>query len=118
MRLVVTENSTASNENCAPSSSSLSYEKKNLLATKLLHASLLSSPLSFVLKNSTSGITLDAVLKIGDLPKGSVLIAGSTMAVACLGQYDWRGDVDVYFLAKGAPHVQSVRILLSLTSSV
>ena len=44
------------------------------------------------------------------------LIAGSTMIAACLGRYDWKGDVEVYYSAKGAPQVRSVRnyLLLSL----
>lgn len=62
-----------------------------------------------MLEKSKSGITLDDVLKMGELPEGSALIAGSTMVAACLGRYDWKGDVDVYCSAKGAPQVRSVR---------
>eukprot|EP00984_Skeletonema_dohrnii_P006577 scaffold2353_cov93-Skeletonema_dohrnii-CCMP3373.AAC.8 len=84
----------ASEKNAASSSND-----KKVLATQLLRASLLSS-LGRVLQNSGSGITLDAVLKMGDLPEGSALIAGSTIVAACLGK-DWSGgrnasDVDVH----------------------
>lgn len=85
-----------------------SDDKKNLLATNLLRTSLLSS-LGHVLEKTESGITLDAVLKMGALPEGSALIAGSTIVAACLGKYDWKGDVDVYCSAEGAPQVRSVR---------
>ncbi len=88
--------------------SSSSDKKQNLLATNLLRTSLLSS-LGRVLEESECGITLDAVLKIGALPEGSALIAGSTIVAACLGKYDWKGDVDVYCSAEGAPEVRSVR---------
>ena len=88
--------------------SSSSDKKQNLLATNLLRTSLLSS-LGHVLEVSETGITLDAVLKMGALPEGSALIAGSTIVAACLGKYDWKGDVDVYCSAEGAPHVRSVR---------
>jgi len=86
--------------------SSSSDKKQNLLATNLLCTSLLSS-LGHVLEVSESGITLDAVLKMGALPEA--LIAGSTIVAACLGKYDWKGDVDVYCSAEGAPQVRSVR---------
>jgi hypothetical protein len=72
-------------------SSSSSNEKKNLFATTLLRTSLLSS--------------------LGRLPEGSALIAGSSMVAACLGKCDWKGDVDVYCSAEGAPLVRSVRQL-------
>jgi len=85
--------------------------KKVVLATQLLRTSLLSS-LGRVLEKSASGITMDAVLKMGELPEGSALIAGSTMVAACLGK-DWSGgqnasDVDVYCSAAAAPQVRSV----------
>jgi hypothetical protein len=89
-------------------SSSSSEEKKNLFATTLLRTSLLSS-LGRVLEQINCGITLEAVLKMGALPEGSALIAGSSMVAACLGKYDWKGDVDVYCSAEGAPLVRSVR---------
>lgn len=92
----------------AVASSSPSREKKNLLATELLRMSLLSS-LGRVLEKSESGITLDAALKMGVLPEGSAFIAGSTIVAACLGKYDWEGDVDVYCSAESAPQVRSVR---------
>lgn len=107
-RLAGADTSKASKKNDAASSSSSSDEKQNLLATKLLRTSLISS-LGHVLEKSKSGITLDDVLKMGELPEGSALIAGSTMVAACLGRYDWKGDVDVYCSAKGAPQVRSVR---------
>ena len=88
--------------------SSSSDKKQNLHATNLLRTSLLSS-LGHVLEVSETGITLDAVLKMGALPEGSALIAGSTIVAACLGKYDWKGDVDVYCSAEGAPQVRSVR---------
>ena len=114
-RLAGADISKALNKNDAASSVSSSDEKQNLLATKLLHTSLISS-LGHVLEKSKSGITLDAVLKMGELPEGSALIARSTVVAACLGRYHWKGDADVYCLAKGAPQVQSVRnyLLLSL----
>ena len=102
-----------------------------LLATTLLRESLLSS-LGRALEHSKSGITLKSVLK---LPEGS-LIAGSTMAQACLGVLWEKGsresrkrnaclsdfapthkpgdigcddkvDVDVYCSARAAPQVRS-----------
>ena len=91
-------------------SSSSSNEKKNLFATTLLRTSLLSS-LGRVLEQINCGITLEAVLKMGALPEGSALIAGSSMVAACLGKYDWDGDVDVYCSAECAPLVRSVRQL-------
>ncbi len=89
-----------------------SSEDKKVLATQLLRSSLLSS-LGRVLEKSNSGITLEAVLKMGDLPEGSALIAGSTIVAACLGK-DWSkwpdsADVDVYCSATAAPQVRSVR---------
>ena len=92
----------------AAAASSSSNEKKNLIATNLLRTSLLSS-LGRVLEQINCGITLEAVLKMGALPEGSALIAGSSMVAACLGKYDWKGDVDVYCSAEGAPLVRSVR---------
>jgi hypothetical protein len=94
--------------------------KKVVLATQLLRMSLLSS-LGRVLEKSASGITMDAVLKMGELPEGSALIAGSTMVAACLGK-DWSGgqnasDVDVYCSAAAAPQVRSVsRDIISVVS--
>lgn len=83
------------------------------LASTLLHDSLLSS-LGRVLQYSESGITLDSTLAL-DLPSGSAIIAGSTIAQACLGEL-WgegkynkkRSDVDVYCTAKAAPLIRSV----------
>ena len=100
--------SAAASEKNATSSPS----DKKVLATQLLRSSLLSS-LGRVLQNSGSGITLDAVLKMGELPEGSALIAGSTIVAACLGK-DWSGgrnasDVDVYCSARAAPQIRSVR---------
>jgi hypothetical protein len=100
----------ASEENNAASSPN----EKKVLATQLLRASLLSS-LGRVLQNSGSGITLDSVLKMGELPEGSALIAGSSIVAACLGK-DWskwpdKSDVDVYCSARAAPQVRSVRSL-------
>ena len=92
----------------AAATSSSSNEKKNLFATNLLRTSLLSS-LGHVLEQINCGITLEAVLKMGALPEGTALIAGSSMVAACLGKYDWKGDVDVYCSAEGAPLVRSVR---------
>jgi hypothetical protein len=92
----------------AAATSSSSNEKKNLFATNLLRTSLLSS-LGHVLEQINCGITLDAVLKMGALPEGTALIAGSSMVAACLGKHDWKGDVDVYCSAEGAPLVRSVR---------
>lgn len=85
---------------------------KKVLATQLLRSSLMSS-LGRVLEKSSSGITFDAVLKMGELPEGSALIAGSTIVAACLGK-DWSNwpdsaDVDVYCSAGAAPQVRSVR---------
>ncbi len=94
--------------------------KKVVLATQLLRMSLLSS-LGRVLEKSASGITMDAVLKMGELPEGSALIAGSTMVAVCLGK-DWSGgqnasDVDVYCSAAAAPQVRSVsRDIISVVS--
>ena len=117
-------NARRSKRNLAAATSSSSNEKKNLLATNLLRTSLLSS-LGRVLEQINCGITLQAVLKMGALPEGSALIAGSSMVAACLGKYDWvrffrgvtpvgptvpwTGDVDVYCSAEGAPLVRSVR---------
>jgi hypothetical protein len=102
----------------AASSSSSSEEKKNLFATNLLRTSLLSS-LGRVLEQINCGITLEAVLKMGALPEGSALIAGSSMVAACLGKYDWKGDVDVYCSAEGAPLVRSVRkYILEVSTSL
>ena len=82
-----------------------------LLATHLLRCSLLSS-LGRVLEHTESGITLESALALGDLPEGSALIAGSTIAQACLGVL-WEGrrdkpDVDIFCTAKAAPDVRSV----------
>jgi len=96
---------TASEKNAASSSND-----RKVLATQLLRSSLLSS-LGRVLENSGSGITLDSVLKMGELPEGSALIAGSSIVAACLGK-DWSGgrnasDVDVYCSARAAPQIRS-----------
>ena len=86
---------------------------KGVLATRLLRASLLSS-LGRVLQKSESGITLKSALEMADLPEGSAIIAGSTMAATVLGE-DWSGpnrwsksDVDIFCTAKAAPQVRSV----------
>mmetsp|Transcript_12899 Transcript_12899/g.23746 ORF Transcript_12899/g.23746 Transcript_12899/m.23746 type:complete len:512 (+) Transcript_12899:157-1692(+) len=82
-----------------------------LLATRLLRQSLLSS-LGRVLEHSQTGITLESALALANLPKGSAIIAGSTMAQTCLGVL-WEGgryspvDVDVYCSATAAPQVRS-----------
>ncbi|KAL7549537.1 hypothetical protein ACHAWF_012803 [Thalassiosira exigua] len=85
----------------------LSCATPPLLATTLLRRSLLSS-LGRVLDRSPSGISLEAVLA---MPEGA-LIAGSTVAQACLGvlwegKYDEAPDVDVFTSAKAAPMVRS-----------
>jgi len=83
-----------------------------LLATRLLRQSLLSS-LGRVLDMSDSGITLQSALELANLPEGSAIIAGSTMAAAALGEV-WSGahswnkqDVDIFCTAKAAPQVRS-----------
>ena len=88
-------------------------KSKAVLATRLLRASLLSS-LGRVLKKSESGITLKSALEMADLPEGSAIIAGSTMAATVLGEV-WSGpnswsksDVDIFCTAKAAPQVRSV----------
>ena len=95
-------------------------DEKKVLATQLLRTSLLSS-LERVLEKSETRITLDALFKMGELPEGSALIAGSTMVAACLGK-DWSnarwpnspGDIDVYCSATAAPQVRSVRFAILL----
>ena len=62
-------------------------DDKKVLATQPLRTSLLSS-LERVLEKSETRITLEALFKMGELPEGSALIAGSTMVSACLGK-DW-----------------------------
>lgn len=94
------------------------------LASTLLHDSLLSS-LGRVLQYSESGITLDSALALADLPTGGeAIIAGSTIAQACLGEL-WGeekygktkpSDVDVYCTAKAAPLVRSVSRLMIQSS--
>ncbi len=82
-----------------------------LLATRLLRESLLYS-LARVLEHSKSGITLDSALALGDV--SDALIAGSTMAQACLGvlwdgsRYESSPDVDIFCSAQAAPEVRSV----------
>ncbi|EJK74180.1 hypothetical protein THAOC_04156, partial [Thalassiosira oceanica] len=49
-----------------------------LLATRMLRVSLEHS-LERVLEHSRSGITLESLKKLGELPEGSAVIAGSTM---------------------------------------
>lgn len=90
-----------------------SNKPKAVLATRLLRASLLSS-LGRVLKDSESGITLKSALEMANLPEGSAIIAGSTMAATVLGEI-WSGpdrwsksDVDIFCTAKAAPQVRSV----------
>ena len=96
-------------------SSPATTKSKAVLATRLLRASLLSS-LDRVLKKSESGITLKSALEMADLPEGSAIIAGSTMAATVLGEI-WSGpncwsksDVDIFCTAKAAPQVRSVSI--------
>ena len=86
---------------------------KAVLATRLLRSSPLSS-LGRVLKKSESGITLKSALEMANLPEGSAIIAGSTMAATLLGEV-WTGpnswsksDVDIFCTAKAAPQVRSV----------
>jgi hypothetical protein len=79
------------------------------LATCLLRKSLLVS-LGRVLRESKLGITLEASLAMGDLPAGSVVIAGSTMVQTCLGvlwKRIWNSnvDTDIFCSAKAAPKV-------------
>ncbi|EJK53028.1 hypothetical protein THAOC_27605 [Thalassiosira oceanica] len=89
-----------------------------LLATRMLRVSL-EHNLERVLEHSRSGITLDSLKKLGELPEGSAVIAGSTMVQACLGVLwgeggektygDGKSDVDIFCSAKAAPAVRSVR---------
>ena len=95
--------------------SSATTKPKAVLATRLLRASLLSS-LGRVLKKAESGITLKSALEMADMPEGSAIIAGSTMAATVLGEV-WSGpnswsksDVDIFCTAKAAPQVRSVSI--------
>jgi len=79
------------------------------LASILLRESLLMS-LGHVLKCSESGITLDSLLAMpGYVTEGSAVIAGSTIAQACLGEI-WNSDVDVFCTAKLAPATRSVSL--------
>ena len=83
------------------------------VASMLLRESLLVS-LGRVLQCSESGITLDSLLALPDyVPEGSAVIAGSTVAQACLGElwkdrHDEPSDVDVFCTTKEAPSVRSV----------
>mmetsp|Transcript_23334 Transcript_23334/g.53531 ORF Transcript_23334/g.53531 Transcript_23334/m.53531 type:complete len:491 (-) Transcript_23334:213-1685(-) len=87
-----------------------------LLATRMLRVSL-EHNLERVLEHSRSGITLDSLKKLGELPEGSAVIAGSTMVQACLGVLwgeggektygDGKSDVDIFCSAKAAPAVRS-----------
>ena len=99
--------------NKRPSTTGNKTKPEDVLATRLLRASLLSS-LGRVLKKSESGITLKSALEMADLPEGSAIIAGSIMAATVLGE-DWSGpnrwsksDVDIFCTAKAAPQVRSV----------
>jgi len=59
----------------------------------------------------------DSLKKLGELPEGSAVIAGSTMVQACLGVLwgeggektygDGKSDVDIFCSAKAAPAVRS-----------
>mmetsp|Transcript_33699 Transcript_33699/g.76066 ORF Transcript_33699/g.76066 Transcript_33699/m.76066 type:complete len:509 (+) Transcript_33699:80-1606(+) len=87
-----------------------------LLATRMLRVSL-EHNLERVLEHSRSGITLESLKKLGELPEGSAVIAGSTMVQACLGVLwgeggektyrDGKSDVDIFCSAKAAPAVRS-----------
>ncbi|EJK56917.1 hypothetical protein THAOC_23100 [Thalassiosira oceanica] len=87
-----------------------------LLATRMLRVSL-EHNLERVLEHSRSGITLESLKKLGELPDGSAVIAGSTMVQACLGVLwgeggektfrDGKSDVDIFCSAKAAPAVRS-----------
>ena len=107
---VVVVEEAASMEAAGAERNALLSDDKKVLATQLLRTSLLSS-LEKVLEKSETRITLDALFKMGELPEGSALIAGSTMVAACLGK-DWgpNTDVDVYCSAVAAPQVRSVRL--------
>ena len=90
-----------------------------LLATTLLRQSLLSS-LGRVLDHSTAAISLKSVVA---MPEGA-LIAGSTVAQACLGvlwesksKWDKEFDVDIFCSAKAAPLVRSVSIVILICNS-
>ena len=67
------------NEGNARGAGASSTAASPLLATRLLRQSLLSS-LGRVLEHSQTGITLESALALANLPKGSAIIAGSTMA--------------------------------------
>ena len=103
---------TSPNNSCASSSAE---DSKVILATQLLRSSLLSS-LDRVLEKSSSGITLSAVIQMGELPEGSALIAGSSIAATCLGKEWESADVDIYCSAEAAPQVRSVRRTYSYCS--
>ena len=97
--------------------SSANVKSDAVLATRLLRSSLLSS-LGRVLEKSESGITLKSALEMANLPEGSAIIAGSTMAAAVLGEvwaYRWsRADVDIFCTAKAAPQVRSVSFIIKV----
>jgi len=67
--------------------------------------------LGHVLKCSESGISLDSLLSMPDyVTEGSAVIAGSTIAQACLGEI-WNSDVDVFCTAKSAPATRSIAMM-------
>ena len=103
-----------SRSNNKPSSANVKSDA--VLATRLLRSSLLSS-LGRVLEKSESGITLKSALEMANLPEGSAIIAGSTVAATVLGEVwgvdSWSmPDVDIFCTAKAAPQVRSVIFII------
>ncbi|EJK62973.1 hypothetical protein THAOC_16396 [Thalassiosira oceanica] len=98
-----------------------------LLATRMLRVSL-EHNLERVLEHSRSGITLESLKKLGELPEGSAVIAGSTMVQACLGVLwgeggektyrDGKSDVDIFCSAKAAPAVRSRQDVVTVDTNI
>ncbi|EJK58862.1 hypothetical protein THAOC_20978, partial [Thalassiosira oceanica] len=88
------------------------FERKSdkLLSSRLLHTSLTTS-LERVLRTGMAGLSCDQLKSFSEmaasLPPGSVVISGSSLVQAALGEKWDHTDVDIYCTAGAAPAVRS-----------
>ncbi|EJK66930.1 hypothetical protein THAOC_12097 [Thalassiosira oceanica] len=95
---------------CLTSKRFFDRKSEKMLSSRLLHASLTTS-LERVLRTGMAGLSCDQLKSFSEmaasLPPGSVVISGSSLVQAALGEKWDRTDVNIYCTAVAAPAVRS-----------
>ncbi|EJK77086.1 hypothetical protein THAOC_01106 [Thalassiosira oceanica] len=95
---------------CLTSKRFFDRKSDKLLSSRLLHASLTTS-LERVLRTGLAGLSSDQLKSFSEmaasLPPGSVVISGSSLVQAALGDKWDHTDVDIFCTAAAAPAVRS-----------